>query len=482
MKRTQWVGRALSAALLAASLGACNYINVGNDNPNVVNSPAIDQLYVSTQLNSYLVNEGEFSRAVSVWLQQLAGTDRQFSLLDQYIFTESELDGEMASLYSNAGLFGIRRGEAIADSVNCPQCKALFEIQEAFQIGLGASFFGDLPYSEAVDPSIPAPRLDTQQEIYAALQQRLDDAIAALNTAPAGGASAFYTQMAAADLSFSGDRSKWVAAAYTLKARLYMHWVEAQMNGVAAAQTACGGDCIQKAIDAASRGIMSPDGNWNSFHSTKTTEQNLYYQFLVNDRAGYISAGAFGVDLLQQREDPRLTIYYSPVTLKRADGTKFDTIFGSAPGANKSGASSPNTDDGIAAADYNQPIVSCSENQFILAEANYYKDDTGAAQSALQAGVECQNKKFGVDIPVNAGLTGRDLLREIMTQKYIALFLNPEIYNDYKRTCLPNVPTYEGLAIPRRFLYGRSERQTNTNVPSPDQQPAFNTNDPVGCQ
>lgn len=476
MKTPKWGGRALGAVLLAASLGACDYINISDDNPNIVSSPTIDQLWVSTQLNAFLVNEGHYGRVSAVWLQQGAGTDRQFAILDQYSFTESDFDGEMAELYSAAGLVAIEQGKQLAADAGCPGCAALFQIHEAFTFGIGASFFGDIPFAEAVNPDVVEPALDPQEEVYAALQGRLDDAIAGL----AGPEEPLYAQMASADLNFSGDRARWTAVAWTLKARLYIEWAEAQMAGgaaAAAAQTACGGDCIQKAIDAAQKGIMTPAGNWTGIHSTATTEQNLFYQFIVVQREGYLSAGEFGVNLLKDRDDPRLPIYFLP----DEDGE----FTGSAPGEGNSSVSSFNTDPGgLAGAAYPQLIVSCSENAFILAEANYYKGNTAAAQAALQAGVACQEQLFGFTggaIPVMATLTGQALLEEIITQKYISQFLNPVSYADYRRTCLPDLQTFNNQPIPARVLYGATERQANRNVPSPDAQPARNTFDPNPC-
>jgi len=51
-------------------------------------------------------------------------------------------------------------------------------------MGTATSIWGDLPYSEAVS-TIPEPVLDPQQSIYAAVQTRLDEGIAALQAARA---------------------------------------------------------------------------------------------------------------------------------------------------------------------------------------------------------------------------------------------------------------------------------------------------------
>jgi hypothetical protein len=128
--------------------------------------------------------------------------------------------------------------------------------------------------------------------------------------------------------------------------------------------------------------------------------------------------------------------------------------------------------------------VSCSENQFIIAEIQMHSGNTGAAQTAYDAGLACQDALWSVTLasqPVS--------MQEIMTQKYISLFLNPEIWNDYKRTCYPQIVPPAGavtlaghLQVPPGFYYPISERQTNTNIPTNDETVLRNANDPNYCQ
>ncbi|HEX8905522.1 MAG TPA: SusD/RagB family nutrient-binding outer membrane lipoprotein, partial [Longimicrobiaceae bacterium] len=114
--------------------------------------------------------------------------------------------------------------------------------------------------------------------------------------------------------------------------------------------------------------------------------------------------------------------------------------------------------------------------------------------SAINAGVACLEARYGLpagSVHVTAGLTGAALLHEIMLQKYFALFLNMEAYNDYKRTCEPNV--YAGVKIgssietdpiPSRLLYGQSERQANSDnldEPGTGNNGDRNRNDPTPC-
>ncbi len=459
--------RAVSVAALAASLGACDYVKPITANPNAVPTASVDQLFTFIQVNSFFFTENQLSRMPAIWIQQMAGTDRQFSRIDTYGPQESDADGEFSAVYTGGGLIDLRKAQAIANEKGWKLYDGILKVYEAYMIGMSAMLWGDLPYSTALDPDKPAT-LDKQEAVYAAVQKLLDDAIGEMTT---GGGT-----VGGADMVYGGSAAKWIAAAHTLKARYYMHWAKAQKLGAsAAAQTACGGDCIQKALAETANGIKNPANDWLTAHTTAQTETNVWFQFM-NDRSGYISAGAYLVNLLHTRNDPRLTIYFSP----NAEGE----LLGSAPGENLSTASGLSTTaDGYGLPDHGSTVVSCTENQLIAAEANYYLGNTGAAQTALSAGVACENGKYGITVPVvnPSTLSGHDLLVEIMTQKYIAGFLNQNAWADYLRTCIPAVQTYQGRNMPRRMLYGQQERVSNPNIPEPANQPARNTYDPAGC-
>jgi hypothetical protein len=104
---------------------------------------------------------------------------------------------------------------------------------------------------------------------------------------------------------------------------------------------------------------------------------------------------------------------------------------------------------------------------------------------ALDAALRCDGERKGVDLSATraavAGLSGQALLDEIMIQKYFALFMNREVWNDYKRTCRPRLPTYHGLELPGRYLYPGTARETSPDIPPPDLQPDRNANDPSPC-
>ena len=59
-------------------------------------------------------------------------------------------------------------------------------------------------------------------------------------------------------------------------------------------------------------------------------------------------------------------------------------------------------------------------------------------------------------------------------------FQNMEVWNDYKRTCIPAlVPAGGSGAIPGRLVYPLSERNANTSISNGG--PTRNWNDPNAC-
>lgn len=169
-------------------------------------------------------------------------------------------------------------------------------------------------------------------------------------------------------------------------------------------------------------------------------------------RAGYIRPNPTFVALLESRDDPRRDLYFD------------------ASAANLSGT--------LLAQDYTQPLLSANENLLNWAEAAYRTGATGPALTQLNAERALWAGR-GVTLPPVAA-SGENLLREILVERYIALFQTYEPWNQYKRTCYPNLaPTVPGGRIPARFFYDTSERQTNTSIPAADPQPTRNRNDPV---
>lgn len=445
--------RILSVGLVTLSLGACSFINPIDSNPNAVPAANVDQLFTGVQVNTFFAATGGLSRISSIWTQQMAGTDRQFVSFDNYIITESDFNDEFNAVYTGGGLIDVKSAIAQAEDAGRPAYAGILKIHEAYLVGMAASFWGDIPFSEAADASIQEPALDDQAAVYTAVQSLLDDAISDLGQGGLGPGDV--------DMNFGGDVAAWTAVAHTLKARFHLHWAEVNSTEYGAALT------------EAQSGVQSVDGNWEAQFTTTATENNLWYQFM-RDRSGYISAGDYLVPLMVSDNDPRLPFYYSEDT----PGVYTARVSELATGAGGYGASATNL-----------PIVSCSENEFIIAEAELMDGSPNEANAiaAAQAALACQEDRFGVDLSAEsaniAGLTGTALYDAIMDQKYVAQFLNPDAFNDYKRTCRPAITEKSANGMPGRLYYGQDERKANDNVPDAGTPPngKYNDNDPNPC-
>jgi hypothetical protein len=200
-------------------------------------------------------------------------------------------------------------------------------------------------------------------------------------------------------------------------------------------------------VSEASKGIASAGENFDAVFSGGANEQNFWYQFAIVQRPGYIAPNPQFVTLLQSRNDPRLHTYFN------ADATDLN--------------------DALLAPDATQPLVTVNENLLLWAEAAQRTGDNATALAKLN-----QARALAGLPPEPGSLTGQALLAEILIEEYIADFQNIESWNLYKRTCTPNLVPVVAAIIPARFFYDASERNTNTQIPAPTQQPARNQNDP----
>jgi hypothetical protein len=453
--------KTLVVAGAAVAATACSDFLSGDKldfDPNRPTSAEAAQLLTAVQVNSYYILNGHAARVLAMWMQQMAGTDRQYRGYDQYSITEG-LFGEYSSAYTGGGLIDMRAIQADAEESGNKVLGGIAKVWEALVMSFIADMYGDASYSEAVDgDNHPTPVLDDQVSIYAALQTLLDNAIADLTS--------HQGSVGDLDLSLGGDPDAWIQVANTLKARLYLHTAEVNPS---AYQQALSALCSGATLSTCTKGISSSAGDFNEYHSSASGEENIWWQFIARDRDSYMRPGKFLVDLMNARNDPRRAEYF------QLNGS--GVYGGAAPGEGLSNAIS-NLGLTRLDPDYDQPVLTYMETLAIIAEAAYRTNNIALARAALDA----MRAEYGGSA-VGASLSGNALLLRILEEKYIALFQNYEVYNDWKRTCYPNLTpatqAYQGN-IPARFTYPVAERSSNPdNIPDAGAQPRRNANDPV---
>jgi starch-binding outer membrane protein, SusD/RagB family len=442
---------ALALALGLGTSGCSDFLTGPKlaDNPNRPTTASNANLLVSAMTNLTAQQESHLVRTVCIWMQQCGGTQLQYNNISTYIVGDDEFFIEWGGTYTRGGLLDLRRIREAAIANADSGYAGVAAVLEAWIIGMAADAWGDVPYTQAVDSTVAEPVADPQEQVYAAVQAKLDEAIVLLNAS-----NAPLTGPGDEDLVYGGDLAKWTELAYTLKARFHLHTAER-----------LGTPAYQAAFAAASSGISTPDNDYIPYHGTGSTETNLWHQF-TNQWIDYLSAGKFLVDELQTTGDPRLAEYFDP----NSDGD----FVGAAPGEDV--AVNPSTISSTRlAGDFAPPFVTYAENQLILAETAWQlAGGGGAGNAAAQPFVSAERTALGLGaLPV----TG---LATIMTEKYIVLFQNFEVWNDYKRTCLPALTPAPGAPfIPARVTYPLSERNANSSIPAPE--PLANWNDPNRC-
>ncbi|MBD3374529.1 SusD/RagB family nutrient-binding outer membrane lipoprotein [candidate division KSB1 bacterium] len=435
------------------------------ENPEVQQDPnravevSADQLFNAVQMKTFFQQENLLSRITSIWMQQMAGVDRQAAAYGKYLITDNTTSDEMNGFFIEGGLVDIKELKSRTTDAGNRVYTGIVKFYEAFNIGMASSLWGDFPYSEACG-DVLTPKLDSQEEIYAHLQQLLDEAIADLQSGEKGTVMA---NSPANDVIFAGDAQRWIQACYSLKARLHMHWAEVDGSNYA------------NAIAAAQSGISDWANSVKSFHTGNLNEEFGWYNF-QSQRDSYIRAGNYMVTLLKDRNDPRLDIYFEP----DAEGD----YVGADPGENNTNAST------LSLTHYLRPdksfdLLTWEETQLIIAECAFEMGDEALARQKIDEVRRGVEQRYSLQEGVLGSVddvSGAALFDIIMEEKYIALFLNVEVYNDWKRTGRPVLVPFGGgdpqVKIPHRLYYGSLERNSNPNIPVPSAQPVRNPNDP----
>lgn len=455
---------------LGAAAGAvgCNRFLMGDklsENPNRPAAATRDQLFVGVQAFQFAEQESSIPLVVCMWMQQCTGTGVRFvSVLGSYGVKETDFSTNFSGVYTGGGLVDLRSIQRSAQADGDQVYLGVAKTWEALVVGTAADVWGSIPYTQAV-ASAAQPDTDFQSVVYDSVQALLTQAIGELG-GPGNGPGVN-------DLIYGGNTTKWREVANTLKARFFLHTVEAAANRAAV---------YDSVVKYASIGISSPANDFQTYHSGIPSERNLWFQFFQTTFGSDLVAGKPLVKVMKARNDPRLPQYFGKNT------------FGEYGGVDVNNPTTPSDSISVLngtrnAPDFRQPIITYIENELILAEAYLF----ATIPNQVQALAHLNNARGAVPLPMLVGIVQPALFDSVMTEKYISMFQTNEVWNDYKRTCIPGpivltpvsgASVGDGL-IPGRLFYGSDERNVNSHIPEPSAQglhPGFrNPNDPNPC-
>lgn len=405
-------------------------INVDPNNPAQV--PANTLLAPAQSILAYAY-WGDLSRYIGIYTKQVDGVDRQWSAYQDYIIRGNDVDAFwQGNIYSNV-LTDIQKLREVAGT---PEVNGLYHgianILEAYTILMLTDYFGDIPFSEALNKNKDGniqPAFDSQESVINAAIALLEEGKTFLNNPSA-------LNPGSADLIYGGDKDKWRKFANAILARAYLN-TSARTSGNMA-----------KAMTAASESFTSnADNPGVPFEDSKP---GPWYQF--NEQRTAVNIGTYYVSLMEAMEDPRAAKLGAQLRVDHPVLTKTVAM----------------------------PFSTYAEMQFIMAEANLAQGNRAAAYENYTNAIEATFDAYGVsgfdDFKNNTNaFPGESNLsvENIITQKYIGLFLDPTVFSDYRRTGFPQLPPNTGSEVPRRLPYPQTETDYNVNCPRPSEVTIF---------
>ena len=387
------------------------------------------------------------ARVAGIIMQQYVGFDAQ-----QVAYTDYVLPDITFNNYWRTGLYAAVLKDCndvinLAQEEARPHYEGIAKILMAHAYGNATSYFGDIPFSEALKGAENlTPSYDSQEAVYAGVLRLLDEAITLLNGASSAGPPA------SDDLIYGGDAASWVATAYALKARYTMQQAKRNPNA--------GSDVLAALANAFGDLASQPNFNFGSGQL-----DNWALAKFGNERPNTLIIDSRFADWMTNNADPRQDFYME------FNGSEW-VYFNSA---------NPNLV--WATNNASVPLISYVEVKFLEAEALALDGAaTADIQAALAAGITASMDQIGVaaadyaDYVANhsdlSGLSDAEVIQRIIEEAYVAYYgyAFHQTWANYRRTGYPALtPSPAGAGglnpsgvIPRRYLYPSSEDQTNS--------------------
>lgn len=435
-------------SVMLISLSSCEGDWIDNDLNTDPDSPSdvpMSLILPGTQLAmGYNVMGNNTVRVNNIWMQQFDGTSRQAYTEARYQLTPADVNNVWISTYSDVlSNLHILVNKSKSEGNESPNYTGVGQVMQSTALGVTTDLFGSIPFSEAFEGTQGnlTPVYDEQQAVYDTIFMMLDSAVGNLAST-----SNVY-EVGDDDVIYNGDMSKWTKAAYSIKAR---HSLQLSNQ--------LGDEAYRMALTAAEDGFASNDDDF--LIPFEEANPNPFWQFM--DQRGDIRMASTLVDMLKDKNDPRLEFYAK----ENGDGE----YVGSDPGSQNESASEPGT--AIAGKTASVKLMTYSELKFIEAEAHFRLGETTEAQTAFEEAVEASMLRVTGDTQDDwiANNLGAVSLDKILTQKYIDSFGTNQAYADWRRTGIPSLDLAQDAVlsqIPTRFPYAQNEIDYNReNVPS----------------
>lgn len=425
-----------------------------------------DQVTVQTLLPSGI----RFTAGVQFGASQFGAQYPQYlggQAISQY--TPYGFDQLWRPLYSDA-LPTLQEIIERAEAQGAYNYSGIAKVLLAMNMLTASAIYGDLPYTEAnVGTTLLNPCYDPMQDLYEIhiprlINSAIEDLQRPLPDLPT-------LRVVRNDYIYNGNLESWRRAAHALRARYNLQLSVKNQSLLAAA------------VADVDRAFTGPAQDLELIYEANI--QNPWWSFLGNpvnktqQPTSYITNMMNGTAQYPDLVDPRLPLFMSSTNPEQFIGVVPGRLVGDDPTVNVNLTATTWHSRNIAPLQ----MITYAEMQFIKAEA-LFASNKDAAYEAYLNGIRGSMTKHGVgmdamnayiDDPLVSMGAANLQLKDIMLQKYIALFLQIETWNDMRRYQY-DTAVYPGLAKPvinqipgepwiQRSNIADDEPGTNTCIP-----------------
>lgn len=425
-------------------------INLDPNNPSNASAP---QLLANAMLSLQDIGESTTGEFLGQYLSET-----------QYVVT-SRYPQEGTSFYGwyEGPLVNL---QTVLNTATAANHLAVAKILKAYYIWHITDRWGDVPFSEALQGAADfTPKYDTQESIYSALFDLLEEAQAQLDESiPLSG-----------DIMYGGDMAQWKKFANTIRMLMALRLSEVTTSTI---------DAEAEFNAALTAGVMeSNDDNFVFYPNNEGTIQNYWHTRVIVDGDEWWALTGTLVDIMEPVNDPRLPVYGAPA---RTSGEFIGLPIGTAPNGAAHTENYSLIGPAILDADHPVYLVTYAQSLFARAEAaarNWTNED---AETNYNDAVENSILQWtGSTVDVAGYLAEPEVIfdsntaiEQISTQRYIHLFLHGyEAWAEWRRTGFPAFALSNGNEVPTRQSYVADESFNNTDNYTEAVQRQFNGED-----
>ncbi len=443
--------------LLISVIGSCkNDITDLNINPKSPINADPAHLYSYAQFNlARQIGNYDYNHNVAVFWANYA-TQTTYIQESSYNAADRDIGGNIFDNIYTETLLEMKTAREAVESADVPSTEtaikknklAIIDILEVYCYQYLVDNFGDVPYTEALDPENVTPKYDDDQAIYDAIIAKLESAYSSIDTGAGVGS------FAAADVIYKGDLKHWEKFAHTLNLKLAIRISDVNPTKATKMINASKNKIFDSADDNALFTYVGSEPYWNP----------VYDYFVWDSRNSDFVATENFLTLLNSLNDPRVDIYYDD----NLTGAKKGGVYG-ANGNSYATLTHLNPD---WTDDPKRPtnILDYSLAMFDMAEAVAKGLVSGNPKDFYDKGVKASFAHYGIaetiaDTYLAANpYDAANWKNSIGIQKYIASTINPhEGWTEARRIGVPALSkaASNNVENPKRMIYPIDEPLIN---------------------